>query len=230
VIDEEEGYVVMSLFDDLGKKIATAGQGTVKMAKDRVGMSRLNGQINEEQRAITASYTQIGERYYQMYGEAPGDAFAQDCARVSDGIARIAEMSAEIQKLKNVRACPKCGSECVTGAMFCGVCGQQLTVAAHGAVTTDGIARPQFGWQDGSQDTVTTPYGNAAQSAGAGFGYQVQPQPQYQGYVPQTPGYQQQSNFQQQQPQPPLPPPPIPPVPQATAGGIFRRADARSHA
>ena len=116
----------MGLFDEIGKKIAKSGQETVKKAKDLAGIAKLNGQIAEEQRALTAFYAQIGEKYYELYKDAPQEQFVQFCERITAGLQRIAELQAEVLKLKNTRACPKCGAACPTDVLFCGACGEQL--------------------------------------------------------------------------------------------------------
>ena len=116
----------MGLFDEIGKKIAKSGQDTVKKAKDFAEITKLNGQISEEHRALTAFYAQIGEKYYSLYKDAPQEEFAQSCARISAGLKRIAENQALIQTLKNTKLCPKCGAECEQNVQFCSSCGEKL--------------------------------------------------------------------------------------------------------
>jgi len=116
----------MSLLDGIGKKISQTGQDTVKKAKSFVEANKINNQIAEEQRALNTFYSQIGEKYYRLYKDAPADEFAQLCDRITAGVIRIAELQTEVQRLKNTRMCPKCGAVCQINVQFCSTCGAQL--------------------------------------------------------------------------------------------------------
>lgn len=116
----------MGLFDGIGKKLAQSGQDTVKKAKSFAETTKLNSQISEEQRALTAFYSQIGEKYYELYKDSPGEEFAQTCDRITAGQMRIAEMQTEVQRLKNTRLCPKCGAVSAANVQFCASCGAEL--------------------------------------------------------------------------------------------------------
>jgi len=116
----------MGILDEIGKKIAKSSQETVKKAKSIAETTRLNNQIAEEQRTLTAFYAQIGEKYYVSNKNAPAEEYAQFCDRVTAGLARIAELQTEIQKLKNTRFCPNCGAACPINVQFCASCGTQL--------------------------------------------------------------------------------------------------------
>ena len=116
----------MGLLDGIGKKIAQSGQDTVKKAKSFAEATRINSQIAEEQRAVSAFYSQIGEKYYTLYKDAPADEFAQTCDRITAGLIRIAELQTEVQRLKNTRLCPKCGAVSAANVQFCASCGAEL--------------------------------------------------------------------------------------------------------
>ena len=116
----------MGLLDGIGKKIAQSGQDTVKKAKSFADATRINGQIAEEQRAVSAFYSQIGEKYYTLYKDAPADEFSQTCDRITAGLMRIAELQTEVQRLKNTRLCPKCGAVSAANVQFCASCGAEL--------------------------------------------------------------------------------------------------------
>ena len=119
----------MGLFDEIGKKIAKSGQETVKKAKEIADTAKFNSQISEEQRALKEFYAQIGEKYYAAFKDSPHDDFAQPCERITAGLRRIAELQAEIQKIKNTKICPKCGAACPANVLFCGSCGESLAQA-----------------------------------------------------------------------------------------------------
>ena len=116
----------MGLMDEIGKKLSQTGKDTVKKAKSVAETVKINNQISEEQRALNTFYTQIGEKYYSIYKDAPADEFTQICDRITAGIIRIAELQTEAQRLKNTRLCPKCGAVCPLSVQFCSACGTRL--------------------------------------------------------------------------------------------------------
>jgi len=116
----------MGLFDGIGKKIAQTGQDTVNKAKSFAEIAKINGQIAEEQRALSAFFAQIGEKYYKLYKDAPSGEFIQLCDRITASQIRIAELQTDVQRLKNTKLCPKCGAVCASNVLFCSSCGAQL--------------------------------------------------------------------------------------------------------
>ena len=116
----------MSLFSEIKGRIARSSQDTVKKAKTIASIAKINSQIAEEQRTLTAFYSQIGEKYYELYKDAPSDDFSQNCDRITAGLMRIAELRTEIQRMKNTRLCPKCSAACPVNVQFCSACGAQL--------------------------------------------------------------------------------------------------------
>jgi len=116
----------MGLFDGIGKKIAQTGQDTVNKAKSLAEIAKINGQITEEQRALTAFFAQIGEKYYKLYKDAPSGEFIQLCDRITASQIRIAELQTDVQRLRNTKLCPKCGAVCASNVQYCSSCGAQL--------------------------------------------------------------------------------------------------------
>ena len=121
----------MSFFNDIKGKISKSSQDTVKKAKSIAGIAKLNSQIAEEQRALMTFYAQIGEKYYSLNKDAPAEEFAQFCDRITAGIMRVAELQAEIQRLKNTRLCPNCGAACPANVQYCSTCGGQFPQASQ---------------------------------------------------------------------------------------------------
>ena len=116
----------MGLLDEISKKIVKSSQATVNKTKSIAETLKINNQIAEEQRAITAFYAQIGEKYYVLNKAAPADEYAHFCDRVTAGLSRVAELQMEIQRLKNTKVCPNCGADCPINVQFCAACGTQL--------------------------------------------------------------------------------------------------------
>ncbi|MCL2058690.1 MAG: zinc ribbon domain-containing protein [Oscillospiraceae bacterium] len=116
----------MRVFNDIGKKVAQTGQQTVKKAKSMTEIVRINTQITEEQRALKAFYTQMGEKYYTLHKDDPGEEFTTLCDRITASLMRVAELQDEVRRHRNTKLCPKCGAACPANVQFCSTCGTQL--------------------------------------------------------------------------------------------------------
>lgn len=129
----------MAFFQDIGKKITQTGQDAVQKTKDIADTVKFNNQIAEEEKRITALYTQIGEVYYTQFGGSPDPALADAVGEISAARARIYEYSEQIKLLKGVTKCPSCGADVPNGTAFCSGCGAATAPApqaAQGAACT----------------------------------------------------------------------------------------------
>jgi len=120
----------MAIIDDIGKKLVKSGQDTLEKALEKakalVEITRLGGQVADEQNALVTFYAQIGEKYYSLRKDDPDEEYSQFCDRITAGLMRIAELNTEIQRLKGMRLCPKCGAACPVDAKYCSKCGECL--------------------------------------------------------------------------------------------------------
>ena len=126
----------MALFNKIKDTIAVTGQSAVKGAKDIAGSARLNSQIADEQKQIAILYKEIGEQYYQEFGEAADSPFKEHCEKIAAAFERIASLQQEIQQIKGVKSCAKCSTENPITAAFCVSCGSALEDATQGSAET----------------------------------------------------------------------------------------------
>ena len=117
----------MGVFNDFGKKISQTSQDAVQKTKDLAEVSKLNSQINASQKTIKETYTQIGEKYFSLYRNSSAPELQQFVDLISSNMDKIEQLKADIQRVKKIAVCPKCGTECSTSTPFCGSCGTQLT-------------------------------------------------------------------------------------------------------
>lgn len=116
----------MAFLDDLGKKISNAGQSTVKKTQEFANVTKLNGQISEEERNQNKLYYQIGKLYFSKHQNDCEDEFVSMIRNIIDSEARIKEYRHEISVIKGIVVCPKCGGENEIGAAFCTACGEAI--------------------------------------------------------------------------------------------------------
>lgn len=118
----------MAFFEDVGKKITWASQSTLQKTKDVADVVKLNSQIAEEEKLIQTNYTQIGKLYVSFYREEPEESFAELIKAIVESEKKIAAYTRQIQDIKGVQRCEKCGAEIVRGTAFCSSCGAPMSV------------------------------------------------------------------------------------------------------
>lgn len=123
----------MAFFDDLGRKISQAGQSAVQKTKDMTDVARINGAIAEEEKKINNSYFQIGKLYVANHPDDYESEFAGMIGAIRESEIKIRDYRQQVQEIKGVVRCEKCGAEVANNAAFCSSCGAAMpkqTVAA----------------------------------------------------------------------------------------------------
>ena len=115
-----------SFFDNLGDKLNVMGKGIADKAKEVSDLNKLNSQIREEERKVQSAYQEIGEQYYKLHKDDPTPDFSENILAVDASLAQIAQLKAEVQKLKGVCTCANCGAEVPATAQFCSHCGAKI--------------------------------------------------------------------------------------------------------
>ncbi len=112
----------MPFLDKVSKTVSDVGQKT----KDTADIARLNSKISENDRQINQLYTKIGEIYFNLYSENPGEDFVPDVTEVLNLKAQNEEFNDQIQQLKGFVKCPCCGEYIANTERVCPHCGQSL--------------------------------------------------------------------------------------------------------
>ncbi len=116
----------MAFFEDLGKKVSQTSQDAIKKTKAMAETARINSQISAENKTVWDSFTKLGQRYFELFGENPDDSLAEYVAAIRDSRQKIEEYEEQITKLKGLTRCPNCGAEMRDAAVFCTACGTKL--------------------------------------------------------------------------------------------------------
>ncbi len=120
----------MGFFDDVSKQVTNYGQKAVQKTKDVSETVRINTQISDEERRITSCFTQMGKLYYSLYKDSCGAEFAELVNVVEASELKIKSYKKQLQDIKGVDICPKCGAEMPKNALFCSSCGSSVAKAA----------------------------------------------------------------------------------------------------
>ncbi|MCR5808854.1 MAG: zinc ribbon domain-containing protein [Clostridiales bacterium] len=116
----------MSFFDELGKKISNAGQAAIQKTQEMASIAKLNGSISDEEKRINNAYTEIGKLYASLHAEDYEEGFAQLITGIKDAETKIANFKKQIQEIKGVVRCEKCGAEVASNVAFCSSCGAPM--------------------------------------------------------------------------------------------------------
>lgn len=116
----------MAFFDNLGKKASEATAKAMQKAQELSEISRVNSLISEEEKKINATYYQIGKLYVSVHGSDGEENFSGMVAAVLEGEQKINDYRKQIQNIKGVQRCEKCGAEVARGVAFCSACGAPM--------------------------------------------------------------------------------------------------------
>lgn len=123
----------MAFFDNFTKMVSEAGQKTVQKTKEFADTAKLNSEISDEERNIQNLFNQIGRLYVEKYRENPDEDFSHYINSIRASEEKIRDYRKQIQDIKGVQKCPKCGAEVPAGASFCNNCGSPMTKPAPAA-------------------------------------------------------------------------------------------------
>lgn len=116
----------MAFLDNLGKKVSEAGQKTMQKTKEIADTSRLNSMISEEEKKINNNYFQIGKLYTSIHQKDYEEAFEGMINGIADSEEKIKDYKKQIQNIRGVMHCEKCGAEVPKDAAFCVACGTAI--------------------------------------------------------------------------------------------------------
>ena len=116
----------MAFFDDFGKKISQAGQTAVQKTKDMTDIARINSLISDEEKKINSNYHSIGKLYATMHRNDYESDFGGMVTAISESEAKIKDYKQQINTIKGIVICEKCGAEVESGVAFCSSCGAAM--------------------------------------------------------------------------------------------------------
>lgn len=131
----------MAFFDDLGKKISQAGQTAVQKTKEMTDVARINGLISDEEKRVNNNYYQIGRLYVSIHQSDYENEFEGMILAIRDSEAKIQEYKQQIQDIKGVVRCEKCGAEVASNVAFCSSCGNPMPTQAMAVVSDESIVK-----------------------------------------------------------------------------------------
>jgi ribosomal protein S27AE len=122
-----KGEIEVSVLDSITKKVTDTAKAAAKISGSVVEITKLNMSINTEEEKVKKLYMEIGKQLYEDYidGKPVGEELMRKCIKIDEIITNIAEMKEKILELKNVKACPNCGTILAIDMEYCHKCGKK---------------------------------------------------------------------------------------------------------
>lgn len=159
----------MAFFEELSQKLTQTGQEAMKKTKDMAEVVKLNGTINEKEKAENRLYCEIGKLYFEQCAQRDEPAFREQVVQLKTLRAELEELRDTVRRLKGTRACPACGKEQPYNSKFCNACGAELPPPpAPQPKQADGVICPNCGAEMSQQMTFCTNCGSRLKQSGDG--------------------------------------------------------------
>lgn len=130
----------MAFFDDVSKKITQVSQNVVNKTKEATDIVRIKGVLAENEKQLHDFYKEIGALYFEKHYEDFEPEFETLMNNAKITANNIAAYEYQINEIKSVTKCEKCGAEISKEAAFCNVCGAPVVKQAPPAML-DGTKR-----------------------------------------------------------------------------------------
>lgn len=144
----------MAFFDDLGKKLSQAGQSTIQKTKEMADVARINSMISDEEKKINNNYLEIGKLYVSLHSSDCESQFSGMIHSIMESEEKIKEYRQQIQDVKGVKKCEKCGAEVPLNSTFCNACGAEMPQQRAADVTQENAVQTNETQQNTYQENV----------------------------------------------------------------------------
>lgn len=129
----------MAFWDNLGQRASVTTAKAMQKAKEISDVAKFNSLISDEETKINNTYYQIGKLYAEMYPNYNEQEFTGMIAAIGEADEKIKSYRQQIQDIKGVIRCSKCGAEVPSGISFCSSCGAALPKVQN--INTDDMVR-----------------------------------------------------------------------------------------
>ena len=108
----------MPFWDNLSKKATETTAKAMQKAKDFSDITRLNGQISEEETKINNAFLAIGRLYAEIHSTDAEPQFSAWISSIQESQSKIDTYRRQVQDIKGVQRCEKCGAEVAAGSVI----------------------------------------------------------------------------------------------------------------
>ena len=126
----------MAIWHELGKKASDTTAKAVHQAKVLGETTKLNSMISDENKKIEQIYSQLGKAYAQTHRDDYESCFGDLMEMLKASETKIKEYTEQVNGLRGVVTCPKCGAVMAEGTAFCCGCGNAMPKKVVAPVAT----------------------------------------------------------------------------------------------
>lgn len=92
----------MGYFDKFAETVTSKGKVVTEKAKETAELARLKLKVKEQEEAMKKAYIELGKRYYEEQGSDPAEDLVDACQTITDGLAEIESLEAQIAEHKGL--------------------------------------------------------------------------------------------------------------------------------
>jgi len=130
-------------FSKLTKSLSESASNVVQKSNDLMEITKLNGEIDSEERKKGILYMGIGQLVYNSYNSKVelNEEIKNKCEAVFEHDQQIKKIKEQIFDIKKIRKCSSCGTEMNIDISFCPKCGnkQEVVVNKNAAEVSNSI-------------------------------------------------------------------------------------------
>ncbi|MDR1559184.1 MAG: zinc ribbon domain-containing protein [Clostridiales bacterium] len=117
---------------DLKDTLMRFTRGVTKTSGELLKSTKLSLALSTEEDKLKQIYTEIGKKVHEIYqyGGSLGKFFDEKYAEIQQTELAIDGIKSQMDTIKGVKSCPKCGAAVERSAGFCPKCGNQLEIAS----------------------------------------------------------------------------------------------------
>lgn len=116
----------MGLFDDISGTFNKVANTTIKKSKDLTELTKLSLKLSSEEGDLAKLYENLGKIVYEAAKNKETPKTNEVFSQIDIRIASIQDINENIEQLKGVIICPKCGTKNKETDTFCSSCGEKL--------------------------------------------------------------------------------------------------------
>jgi hypothetical protein len=114
----------VAIIDKIGEKISSGASAVSASTKRVTETARINGEISANSAEIEKRMKQLGMCVKaRLMSQINDEEALRLAAEIDDFIARNEALAAELEQVKGIRRCEKCGTALPANSMFCPSCG-----------------------------------------------------------------------------------------------------------
>lgn len=116
----------MAFFEEIGRRIANAGQDVARQTRNLTDTTRLSAKISENKKRMSQLLFEMGNDYYKKHRKDQNCEEQEYIDQLNALFSEILKYQKEIEEIKTSETCKVCGSRVSEGAAFCMKCGTKL--------------------------------------------------------------------------------------------------------